>query len=107
MKTTRVEYLSDKDRWRLLEPLITPEQTIPSGFETDGATVPRFLWPLFPRVGPYFSATIVHDYMYANAIGSKREADKLFLLNLKRLGVSKVRRTLMYWAVRLYGRGQY
>jgi hypothetical protein len=69
--------------------------------------VPRFLWALFPRVGRYFKAAIVHDYMYANAIDSKSAADNLFLLNMKRSGVSFVRRILMYFAVRLFGRGSY
>lgn len=43
----QVEYLPEANRWRLLTPLVTPEITIPAGFETDGATVPRFLWSLF------------------------------------------------------------
>lgn len=102
-----VEYLTDKGRWRLIEPLITPEQTIPAGFETDGATVPRFLWVLVPRVGRYFRASIVHDYMYVNAIDSKARADELFLLNMQRDGVPIIKRNVMYFATIIFGRGNY
>lgn len=103
----QLEYLPDEGKWRLLSPLVTPEHTVPAKFETDGATVPRFLWPFFPRVGRYLAAAIVHDWMYVNAIGTKRQADKLFLLNMQRDGVPRISRHIMYLAVRLFGRGQY
>lgn len=80
---------------------------VPAGTVTDLASVPRLLWVIFPPHGKWAKAAIIHDYMYANAIGTKKLADKIFLEAMEVLGVPKVKRTLMYWAVRLFGRGAY
>ncbi|WP_442908701.1 DUF1353 domain-containing protein, partial [Hydrogenovibrio sp. 3SP14C1] len=34
---------------------------VPEGFISDGATVPRIFWPIFPPIGRYLKATLVHD----------------------------------------------
>jgi hypothetical protein len=80
---------------------------VPDGTVTDLATVPRVLWAIFPPHGKYAKAAIIHDYLYANGIGTKEFADKVFLEAMAVLGVPKTKRTLMYWAVRLFGRGSY
>lgn len=80
---------------------------VPAGFVTDLASVPRILWWLLPPHGRYAKAAIVHDYLYEHAIGSKAYADKVFLEGMQVLGVGRTRRTLMYWAVRLFGRGNF
>lgn len=36
---------------------------VPAGFVTDGASVPRLLWPLFPSWGRYSRAAVIHDYL--------------------------------------------
>lgn len=42
--------------------------TIPAGFETDGASVPRLLWMFFPPLGgDYDEAAVLHDYLYRTA----------------------------------------
>lgn len=42
--------------------------TVPAFFESDGASVPRFLWPVYPPFGEaYEPATWLHDYLYAHA----------------------------------------
>lgn len=81
-------------RWRLEEPLVYRSRigrtiTVPIGFETDGASVPRPLWWLYPPFGgEYDRAAIVHDYLYRHAekfIGddsghiSRGEVDRLML----------------------------
>lgn len=38
---------------------------IPVGFTTDGASVPRFLWWLYPPFGDdYEASAVLHDYIY-------------------------------------------
>ena len=37
---------------------------IPNGFITDFASVPRLFWNIFPPIGNYRNAAIVHDYLY-------------------------------------------
>ena len=80
---------------------------MPAGFITDLASVPRALWSVFPPHGKYAKAAILHDYMYANGYKDKKTADRIFLEAMEVLGVPKWRRKTMYWAVRMFGRGNY
>lgn len=100
--------------WRVHEPFafyLSDDNSdvieVPVGFVTDLATVPRIFWILLPPDGKYAKAAIIHDYMYDNALRTKKEADKIFLDGMTVLGVPKWKRTIMYWAVRLFGRGMY
>ena len=77
--------------------------TVPAGFETDFASVPRLFWRLIPPWGRYSAAAVVHDYLYATASVTRYEADRIFLDLMKRLGVPLWKRRLMYRAVRLGG----
>lgn len=81
--------------------------TVPAGFVTDFASVPRALWWLFPPHGKYAKAAIVHDYLYVQAYKTKAFADGVFFEAMGVLGVPSLTRHLMYWAVRLFGRGSY
>lgn len=77
------------------------------GFITDLASVPRIFWNILPPNGKYGKATVVHDYLYVNAIESKKYADDVFLEAMKVLGVGKAKRYMMYYAVRMFGKGSY
>ena len=77
------------------------------GFVTDFASVPRLLWSVFPPHGKWAKAAIVHDYLYATAKLSRSESDKIFLEAMCVLEVPKVKRILMYLAVRLFGASSY
>lgn len=80
---------------------------VPVGTITDLASVPRILWSIFPPHDIYAKAAIIHDYLYDQAIGSKAFADDVFNEAMQVLGVPTWRRVSMYWAVRLFGRGNY
>lgn len=80
---------------------------IPAGSITDLASVPRILWSIFPPHGRWAKAAIVHDYLYDKAIGSKDYADCVFYEAMQTLGVPTIRRKIMYWSVRLFGKGNY
>ncbi|MGT3199083.1 DUF1353 domain-containing protein, partial [Yersinia enterocolitica] len=60
---------------------------VPTGYVTDLASVPRVFWALFPPHGRYAKAAIIHDYLYDNALRTKKEADKIFLDGMQVLGV--------------------
>jgi hypothetical protein len=123
-----VQEASD-DTWRVLAPLIwTGTQgdtfTVPVGFVTDFATVPRFLiWKIRPY-GPYTRAAVLHDWLLVELaewiarrrdfnqgkIGvsvtldppaTSREVDGIFRRAMEDLGVSWVTRWQMWAAVRL------
>lgn len=80
---------------------------VSAGFITDLATVPRIFWILLPPDGKYAKAAIIHDWMYDNTLRTKKEADRIFLDGMTVLGAPKWKRTVMYWAVRAFGRGMY
>ncbi len=100
--------------WRVHEPFafyLSDDESdvieVPAGFITDLATIPRIFWILLPPDGKYAKAAIIHDYLYDNALRTKKEADLIFLDGMEVLGVPKWKRTIMYWAVRWFGRGNY
>lgn len=83
--------------------------TVPAGYITNGADIPRFFWRLFPPYSPeYFPAVIVHDYLCdvaENANNSKelyKKADIVFKECLTALKVNRLKIALFYNAVRLH-----
>jgi hypothetical protein len=83
---------------------------IPSGFITDFASTPRILYPIFPPIGKYNKATLVHDFLYSKKSNrynlTRKQSDKFFLQSMEVLGIGK-KRYLMYYAVRLFGKSNY
>ncbi len=94
-----------KYTFKLVEDFTAAGVTVPAGFEFDGASVPRLLWTMFNPVGELFEASIVHDYMYENALETKEKADDKFYEIAKMYGANRA--WAAYWAVRLGGRGNY
>ena len=95
-------------RWRLLrDTTVCLEDgrcfTIPEGFVTDFASVPRCLWSIIPPMGRYGKAALLHDYLYAVKTTSRAEADRIFLKAMFMMGTAKWKAYLMYAAVRLFG----
>jgi hypothetical protein len=81
---------------------------VPTGFQTDFASVPRHLWRLFPPWGEYRTAAVLHDYLYRKASGfSKTLGDAIFLEAMEDLKVPWLTRTLVYLAVSYFGHSSY
>jgi len=76
---------------------------IPAGFVTDGASVPRGLWNLFPPFGRYNKAALLHDWLYQFGTMTRAQADWVFLEAMKELGVGLLTRWAMYSGVRAGG----
>lgn len=77
--------------------------TVPKGFVTDYASVPRGLWNLFPPQGKYSAGAVVHDYLYRRTLLDRAFCDRVFLEAMEGLGVSWFSRHTIYRAVRLFG----
>jgi len=92
-----------KPRYRLLKPMECAGFEVPAGFISDGATVPRILWPLFPPVGKYLKATLVHDYLLTQNPHDRKTADLAFRQCLHSLGIARWRANIMFYAVRGFG----
>lgn len=79
---------------------------VPQGFVTDGASVPRLFWSLFPpNRTDYLPCAIVHDYLCEKR--DFKRADKCFGECLEELGVNRFARVVMYLSVRVYHRFRY
>jgi Protein of unknown function (DUF1353) len=96
---------------------------VPQGYKSDLASIPS--WVFWWQWGKWNIAAIAHDYIYEhgyllaelencdplleNSVEqihlTKQEADLLFYDLLKFLGVRPITARLMYWAVKLFGRG--
>jgi hypothetical protein len=99
--------------WTLTSPLIwTGSQgdtfTVPVGFVTDFATVPRFLHWLVLPYGAYTRAAVLHDYLIEERINHpdpdmrvpSRDVDGIFRKVMEELGVPWTKRWTMWAAVR-------
>ena len=82
---------------------------VPAGFLTDGASVPRFLWSVFPCWGSYSRASVVHDYLVyrinkgnAHPLAPTRvDADRIFLQAMEVCCTRWLPRHILYFGVRL------
>lgn len=94
--------LHEKTVYVLLEVEYVKGYEIPIGYQTDGASVPQLLWTLLPPSGRHSRAALLHDWLYDNRIGTRKQADVLFLEAMLEDGVSKWKAYTMYWGVRLF-----
>ena len=81
--------------------------TVPAGFKSDGASVPRFFWrSVFPPGDTRaLRAAFAHDFIYRTHPfeWSKAEADEMFYDLLREDGVKWFAAQKAYWGVRLFG----
>lgn len=93
-------YLSDLDGEDGAPVLVT----VPDGFCTDLASIPRFpplLRHILLKNGRHRPAAVPHDYLCRQGLAfPRRLADKIFLEAMKLVGVKRWQRYPMYWAVR-------
>jgi uncharacterized protein DUF1353 len=82
---------------------------IPAGFETDLASIPKIAWPyMSPAHSSLIRAAIVHDWFYRKTCDFNRyETDLIFYHMLRNDGISYMRASIMYYAVRWFGWNYY
>lgn len=80
---------------------------VPKGFETDGASIPRFLWRVcgHPLQYPRVYAALVHDYLYSGGMPhvTRKQADEIYRTLLVKYGHGKAAAAVEYYALRLCG----
>lgn len=91
-----------KGKWILRENYSRDGITIPKGFKTDLASIPRIFWSFYPPFGDYMNAAIIHDYLYKIKFNRKL-SDRIFLMIMKEDKVGWFTRTLFYITVRMFG----
>jgi len=90
-----------KDRYVLLEDFTYNGITVPAGYETNGADVPRLFWIFLPpNRSDYLPAVILHDYLTDKEM--YKLADDIFEECLESLEIGPVTRFIMVSSVRSY-----
>jgi Protein of unknown function (DUF1353) len=80
------------------------EWNVPTGYKTDGASVPMALWALYPPfTGNYRSAAVIHDYYCDNKDRSWQDTHKVFYFAMRAAHVDETTAKVMYSAVYLFG----
>jgi hypothetical protein len=98
----------------LREPLLYQSQilsgilTVPIGFPTDFASIPRGLWNILPPVGKYDSAAVCHDKLYRDGGFDgqpidRGTADRVLREAMDVCGVGRLQRWLIYSGLRIGG----
>lgn len=120
-------------KWGLERPVVYQVRgtqdliTVPPGFTTDLASIPSVVWPLLPPDGPWLKAAVIHDFLYKTCgkgqweyeayaftrkgctpdkeCYSRDAADKILRDAMQDRGVGSFKRSLIYEAVHLFGKG--
>ena len=104
-----VKPFADNQAWLLVEKLTYSigqsgiSNTVPQGFVTDFASIPKPLWSYLSPHGRYSKAAIVHDYLYWVQDCTREEADNILLIAMKESGVSSAQQKEIYLGVRAGG----
>lgn len=78
--------------------------TVPVGFYTDFASVPRFMPIVYACLGnTAHEPAVIHDWLYYSAIVDRPTADSILLEAMKVWGLPAWRYYPIYWGVRTGG----
>lgn len=93
--------------------------TVPKGFPTDLASIPRLAWIVLPPDGPWVKAAVIHDFLYTtqgtgywkkqpkgitrSSHYTREEADWILRDALENRGVPAIWRYIIWAAVRVGG----
>ena len=107
-------WLKDGRRWCLVFPFTYHQGSkrsnrvikVPAGFDTDFASIPKFLWFL-PYWAKFSKASVLHDYLYRTQDRSRKEADLIFLEAMlvawRKHKLGNILAQIEYQAVRIFG----
>ena len=105
-----VKHINGKD-WEVMQEFTykvfnsTVMITVPVGYITDFASIPKIVWPIIGHpAGRHGKAAVIHDYLYSTRRFSRKRSDRIFLEAMKVLKIGTIKRKMMYYAVRLFGR---
>jgi hypothetical protein len=118
-KLTITEYHAAEFLWAIEQPLTYEVGdlgsgltiTVPAGYITDGASIPRLLWIFLPSWGKYSRAAVVHDFLCTlldrgvphPCAPTRRDADMIFFEAMGVCQVSLPVRVLLWIGVRIGG----
>ena len=78
--------------------------TVPVGYITDFASIPRLCWRLIGHpAGKYGKAAVIHDFLYSSHRYNRKRSDEIFYEAMGVSGVVLWKRKIIYRAVRMFG----
>lgn len=104
-----IEHVPDRNLWHVTQPLVYSGEvniTVPDGFETDLASVPRLGWFLIPHADKHIiEGSIIHDYMYhgLSSVTKRSQADRILRSACKEMGAPGWYSWAVWAGVRLFG----
>jgi hypothetical protein len=100
--------------WVLTRPLVYESDvldariTVPQGFRTDFASVPRLPFVYWLYGGDFCDeAATIHDFLYSRGAVTRAQADAVFREAMRAEGVAAWRAWPMWLGVRLFGAPHY
>lgn len=99
----------DDTHWRLLEAFTFDSEvaklriTVPAGFVTDFASVPRVPFAFLLTGDTAHMAAVIHDFLYTIKVLPRETADAVFYEAMRSTGVPLWRAWTMWLGVRLGG----
>jgi hypothetical protein len=98
-----IYFLTKSIAWKPSPGQALSSVSVPVGFVTDFASIPRVFWTLLPPDGEYTYPAILHDYLYWRQATSRGDADLIFKLAMGEFGIKPAVVETIYAAVRLGG----
>lgn len=86
------------------------EITIPKGFETDFASIPRIFWSIIAPIGKHTLPSVLHDYLYEYGYSlniTRKKADKMFYDAMIESKVARITANILWLCVRVFGYKNY
>jgi hypothetical protein len=83
--------------------------TVPKGFRTDFASIPKILYalPFITDADKFNKAAVLHDFCYCTKLFDRKQCDELFYRAMEIVGIPEWKRILFYHVVRLFGRSHF
>lgn len=78
--------------------------TVPAGYITDGASVPRFLQNIFSPTGKLFEPSIIHDYIISE-LKDWDKANEIFAKELEYYDMG-IRKNIVVYSVIFYSKNK-
>ena len=106
-----IKWLAKEDLWITTKPLQyytyvfwkRAHITVPKGFKFDWASVPRFLWSIYPPMSAKnANASCIHDYLFKTKQYSLWKTDLIFLEALEVAWMGFIRRYVMFYWLKLW-----
>jgi hypothetical protein len=76
---------------------------VKAGSKSDGASIPRIFWVIYPPFGRYWIEAFTHDFLYKYTNWTEKQCDQWLLRAILAAGINKFTCYAFYCALRAFG----